>query len=83
MFFLLRARGAACLPLVALILVTSGAVGNYVDRVFRGYVVDFVHLKYWPVFNIADVYVSVGGAFLAWWFLVKRRHEPPVEQARG
>lgn len=79
-FLLLRARGAACLPLVALILVTAGAVGNYLDRVFRGYVVDFVHLKHWPVFNIADVYVTLGGfVFLAWAFFVKRRRDPPVE----
>ena len=66
-FVLLRARGAACLPLVALLLVTAGAVGNYLDRVFRGYVVDFVHLKHWPVFNVADVYVTVGFAILAAW----------------
>jgi signal peptidase II len=82
-FLLLRARGAACLPLVALILVTAGAVGNYLDRVFRGYVVDFVHLKHWPVFNIADVYVTVGGAFMAWWLFARRREEPPIERARG
>jgi signal peptidase II len=82
-FLLLRARRAACLPLVALILVTAGAVGNYLDRVFRGYVVDFVHLKHWPVFNIADVYVTLGGVFLGWWFFVKRREDPPIEQTRG
>jgi signal peptidase II len=77
---LLRARGAACLPLVGLILVTAGAAGNYLDRVFRGYVVDFVHLKHWPVFNIADVYVSVGLACLAWAFFVKpRRHQAGVD----
>ena len=59
-------------------------VYNYLDRVFRGYVVDFVHLKHWPVFNVADVYVTVGGfAFLAWAFLVKRRRDPPVEQTHG
>jgi len=80
---LVRARGAACLPLVALVLVTAGAVGNYLDRVFRGYVVDFVHLKHWPVFNVADVYVTLGGVFLAWAFLVKRRQEPPVGQTPG
>jgi signal peptidase II len=79
-FLLLRARGAACLPLVALVLVTAGAVGNYLDRVFRGYVVDFVHLKHWPVFNIADVYITVGGAFLAWAIFSKRHREPPAEQ---
>jgi signal peptidase II len=55
-------------PLVrgAVLLVTAGALGNYLDRLVRGYVVDFVHLAHWPVFNVADVYVTVGAAALAW-----------------
>src|SRR5688500_16715066 len=43
---LLRTRQKASLSLFALLLVTAGAVGNYLDRIFRGYVVDFVHLKH-------------------------------------
>ena len=81
-FLLLRTRGVASLPLLALVLVTAGAVGNYLDRVFRGYVVDFVHLKHWPVFNVADVYVTVGYAILAGWALfAKRARDRSVEQA--
>jgi Signal peptidase (SPase) II len=38
----------------------QGALGNYLDRVFRGYVVDFIHVPHWPVFNVADIAVSVG-----------------------
>jgi signal peptidase II len=80
-FILLRTRGVAFLPLAALILVTAGAVGNYLDRVFRGYVVDFVHLKHWPVFNVADVYITIGYALLAGWaFFVKRDRDSSVEQ---
>ena len=76
---LLRTRRSSSVSLLALILVTAGAVGNYLDRVFRGYVVDFVHLPHWPVFNIADVYITVGGLALAWAFFVKQKSEPPVE----
>lgn len=54
----------------ALALVFAGAVGNYADRVVRGYVVDFVHLTHWPVFNLADVYVTVGALGL---LLLSRR----------
>ena len=72
-FLLLRARDQATVPLCALLLITAGAVGNYLDRIFRGYVVDFVHLKHWPVFNVADVYITLGGAVLAWALLAKRR----------
>ncbi len=47
-------------------LLLAGAIGNLLDRVFRGYVVDFIHLQAWPVFNVADVCICVGGALLAW-----------------
>lgn len=65
-FVLFRARTKANLPFFALLLVTAGAIGNYLDRVFRGYVVDFVELRHWPVFNVADIYVTLGLAALAW-----------------
>lgn len=70
---LLAARWTTGVTLLALILVAAGAIGNYLDRVFRGYVVDFVHVQHWPVFNVADVYLSVGYALLAWELFVKRR----------
>lgn len=38
----------------------SGALGNVVDRMGRGYVVDFLRLPHWPVFNVADVCVVAG-----------------------
>ncbi len=46
-------------------LVLSGALGNIVDRVVRGYVVDFIHVKGWPVFNVADIAVVVGACMIA------------------
>jgi signal peptidase II len=60
---LLRGKGAAAAR-VALLLVTAGALGNYLDRIVRGYVVDFVHVPHWPVFNVADAYVVAGAALL-------------------
>jgi signal peptidase II len=42
------------------VLVLSGALGNLTDRLLRGYVIDFMHLHAWPVFNVADVAVCVG-----------------------
>jgi len=53
---------------VALALVIGGAIGNLVDRLAYGHVVDFIHLhwgnKYFPAFNIADSAISVGAAML-------------------
>ena len=48
----------------ALLLLAAGAFGNGLDRLFRGHVVDFIHLTHWPVFNVADVYITVGGILL-------------------
>jgi signal peptidase II len=78
-WLLFRATKNVGLPLFALVLVTAGAVGNYLDRVIRGYVVDFVHLKYWPVFNVADVYITVGFIFWVGAYLVNRRRDPTAE----
>ncbi len=46
-----------------LIIILSGAIGNMIDRIFIGYVVDFIELEFidFAIFNIADIYVSVGG----------------------
>lgn len=48
------------------LLVTTGAVGNLYDRMRDGYVVDFLHLHHWPVFNVADSCITIGAAMLAW-----------------
>ena len=54
----------------ALALVLGGALGNLIDRVLYGYVVDFIDVYYgswhWPAFNIADSAITVGVALLLW-----------------
>ncbi len=45
---------------VGFAFVLAGALGNVADRLLRGYVVDFIHLTHWPVFNIADACIVVG-----------------------
>ena len=50
----------------------GGALGNIVDRVFRGYVVDMFDFRVWPVFNVADSFICIAiGIFC--WLLVFRR----------
>jgi signal peptidase II len=41
-------------------LVLAGAIGNVLDRMVRGYVVDFIHVSRWPIFNIADACIVLG-----------------------
>jgi signal peptidase II len=56
---------------IALALVLGGAVGNLIDRVVRGAVVDFIHAFYgryhWPTFNVADSAICIGIALLILW----------------
>ena len=47
-------------------LFLGGVIGNLIDRALRGYVVDFIDVQVWPVFNVADSCVSVGAGCLAW-----------------
>jgi signal peptidase II len=78
-------RHAASRPMaVALGLVLGGAIGNLLDRAFRGgdgllggAVIDFIDLQWWPVFNLADAAIVVGAAllFVAQW----READPPAE----
>lgn len=51
---------------VTSLVMVSGALGNFIDRVFRGYVVDFIYFSLidFPVFNMADIYVVCSGILL-------------------
>ncbi len=41
-------------------LISAGAMGNLIDRISYGYVVDFIDLMIWPVFNLADLFITLG-----------------------
>jgi signal peptidase II len=64
-------RTGSTVAAVAVGLVVGGAAGNIVDRLFRsgdgfltGQVIDFIDLQWWPVFNVADAAVVIGGILL-------------------
>ena len=58
-------------PLLQLItgLMAGGALGNLVDRFRLGHVVDFIDLRFWPVFNLADTAIVMGGMLLVIYFI--------------
>ena len=60
-------RNTYYLPLtITSLIMVSGALGNFIDRVFRDYVVDFIYFSLidFPVFNVADIYVVCSGVLL-------------------
>ncbi len=66
--WLLRLSAKEKLTMVALSLIIGGAVGNLVDRMVNGYVVDFIDVYYrdwhWPAFNLADSAITLGVVLL-------------------
>ncbi len=63
-YFLYRLRTEPLLPRLALALVLGGAIGNLIDRALYGKVIDFLDVGFgttrWPIFNIADIAVTIG-----------------------
>ena len=61
-------RGANTLLAAGLALVLGGAIGNVIDRIRLGFVIDFIHFHwdraYFPAFNVADSAITVGAACL-------------------
>jgi signal peptidase II len=58
-----KIRKEQALPVI---LILAGLLGNLIDRIIRGFVVDFIDLKLWPVFNLADSLIVVG----AFWLII-------------
>jgi len=51
--------------------IIGGALGNLIDRINRGFIVDYLDLSFWPTFNLADSMIVIGGIMLAIFLLIK------------
>ncbi len=72
---------------IGLALVLGGAIGNLIDRIYHGYVIDFLDFyigtKHWPAFNVADIAISVGVvALIILSFFDKKEEEEKETVAR-
>jgi len=63
-------------------LIIGGALGNVVDRIRLGYVVDFIQIGWWPVFNVADSAITTGATILAVYLLITTEEPPPGPDPR-
>ena len=67
--YLIKAPRQAKLLSTGLALVLGGAIGNLIDRLLHGHVIDFIHVHYadvwhYPIFNIADIAICIGVVFI-------------------
>lgn len=53
----------------SLSMIVAGAIGNLIDRIRLGYVVDFFDFRIWPVFNVADISIVVGAILLSYYII--------------
>jgi len=68
-----RLRQAGWRARLPLALILGGAIGNLIDRLRLGYVVDFLDLRVWPVFNVADSCITIGVTWLLFQVLFQRK----------
>jgi signal peptidase II len=61
---------------ISLSLILAGAIGNLIDRLFFGYVIDFLDFRVWPVFNVADSAITIGAILLGWSILKPEKDKP-------
>jgi signal peptidase II len=75
-YFFIRVPSQDKLLRTTLALILGGALGNQFDRLFRGFVVDFleVYVKsfHWPSFNVADSCISIGAVLLIYVFFLRK-----------
>ncbi len=72
LLFVRKYKCKSVLGLSAVTLIIAGGIGNLIDRVWHGYVVDFIHLLFmeFPCFNVADICVCIGAGLLALYILI-------------
>ncbi len=75
-FYFLKTPTSERLTLISLSLILAGALGNLIDRIFRGYVIDFLdfYVKkwHWPSFNISDASITIGAFFIIFIFFFRK-----------
>lgn len=66
----------------SLVLIASGALGNAIDRVAHGFVVDLFDFRliHFPVFNVADIFICIGGALFVIYFMFQHKDKQPENE---
>lgn len=75
-FYFFKTPTSERLMKISLSLILAGALGNLIDRIFRGYVIDFLdfYVKkwHWPSFNLSDASITIGAFFIIFIFFFRK-----------
>ena len=74
-YLILRKNTINLFDLISYSFILGGTIGNGIDRILRGFVIDFINLNFinFPVFNIADISINIGFIFLFYSILKNKR----------
>lgn len=66
----------------SLVLVAAGALGNAIDRVIHGFVVDMFDFRliHFPVFNVADIFICIGGVLFVIYFMFQHKDDKEADK---
>lgn len=75
LYLMFKEKGKSKLLLTAYSLILAGAVGNFIDRIRLGYVVDMFKFEFidFPIFNVADICLTIGVIFLFYYVIFKEK----------
>jgi signal peptidase II len=77
LYYLVKSKSQSLMLVCALTLIFAGAVGNLIDRLRFGAVVDFLDVyigsAHWPAFNVADSVISIGAVLMIWDMIANRK----------
>ena len=85
-FFLARGIVKGAFGRIMLALVMAGGIGNCIDRLIYGYVVDMFKFEFWesfPVFNVADIFITLSGIAFCFWLIFHKEKTPPEGAPTG
>lgn len=81
-FYLVKSKPGSILIVTSLTFIFAGAVGNVIDRIRYGAVVDFLDFYignlHWPAFNVADSAITVGAILMLWEMIINRKKGNPA-----
>jgi signal peptidase II len=73
LYFIKKTPKSDYLMLSSLSLILGGSLSNLYDRIVRGYVIDFIDFRVWPVFNFSDVMIDAGIGLIVLHYLINRK----------